>query len=290
MTKPQTEDFIEYQLDTGMSLSNAKDNAAMVQRVLKKKDPLAIFRSKRLKRNTKNKYRAALKHWARFTEDEQLLEQVSSPRITRAVKDHGGRFRSRIRGLSEADVDRLLRTIDAHKDDPKHPWTWPTLTLLVKLGLRPEVDLAYIQREAVVDALKHGDELWIDSKFSKERPVPVGGVQDALEALIEIPNWTFVADLISPQASEDTRVSSAYQAIYRKLKQVAEQAGLDASQVHPNRLRHSAAQRLYNLTKDIMLVQQLLGHSNIETTMIYLNLSKSKEAGEAIKQAYKKGN
>ncbi len=44
-------------------------------------------------------------------------------------------------------------------------------------------------------------------------------------------------------------------------------------------LRHTALTRLYKKTKDIRLVQEVAGHANISTTMIYydkLNIMESK--------------
>ncbi len=40
-------------------------------------------------------------------------------------------------------------------------------------------------------------------------------------------------------------------------------------------LRHTALTRLYEKTKDIRLVQKVVGHSNISTTMIYTHVSRA---------------
>lgn len=50
--------------------------------------------------------------------------------------------------------------------------------------------------------------------------------------------------------------------------------------VSPHKLRHSYATHVYEKTKDIKLVQELLGHENPSTTMIYTHLDdKSKHEG-----------
>lgn len=48
---------------------------------------------------------------------------------------------------------------------------------------------------------------------------------------------------------------------------VADRAGVDAT---PHQLRHTFAQTLYRQTRDIHLVQTLLGHADIKTTMVYV--------------------
>ena len=40
--------------------------------------------------------------------------------------------------------------------------------------------------------------------------------------------------------------------------------------MHPHQFRHAFAQGVYETTKDIRLVQLLLGHEHISTTQVYL--------------------
>lgn len=51
----------------------------------------------------------------------------------------------------------------------------------------------------------------------------------------------------------------------------AKKAGI-AKRVHPHLLRHTMATDLYKQTKDLRLVQKILGHASITTTTIYTHL------------------
>ena len=58
--------------------------------------------------------------------------------------------------------------------------------------------------------------------------------------------------------------------IWREMKQLCEHAGVEASKVFPHNLRHLFATAYYRAYKDIVKLADILGHSSIETTRIYL--------------------
>lgn len=64
--------------------------------------------------------------------------------------------------------------------------------------------------------------------------------------------------------------------IWRKMKSLCMAAGVAPSKVFPHNLRHLFASRFYQATRDIVKLADLLGHSSIDTTRIYL-LSTGKE-------------
>jgi integrase/recombinase XerD len=55
------------------------------------------------------------------------------------------------------------------------------------------------------------------------------------------------------------------------VKRYAAKAGID-KHISPHTLRHSFATDLYRETSKIRLVQKVLGHSDLSTTMIYTHI------------------
>jgi len=61
--------------------------------------------------------------------------------------------------------------------------------------------------------------------------------------------------------------------IWERMKKLCPGAGVDPKKVHPHALRHLFARLFYNITQDIAKLADLLGHSSIETTRIYIMTS-----------------
>lgn len=58
--------------------------------------------------------------------------------------------------------------------------------------------------------------------------------------------------------------------IWRQMKELCEQAGVSPKKVFPHNLRHLFARTFYGIEKDIAKLADILGHSNINTTRIYI--------------------
>ena len=54
------------------------------------------------------------------------------------------------------------------------------------------------------------------------------------------------------------------------MKAICRLAGVAASKVFPHNLRHLFARTFYRISHDVAKLADLLGHSSIETTRIYL--------------------
>ena len=74
------------------------------------------------------------------------------------------------------------------------------------------------------------------------------------------------------------------QGFWKLIKQYAERANIIAD-ITPHTLRHSFAAHLVQNGADLKSVQGMLGHSDISTTQVYMNLAASR-----MKEAYAKAH
>jgi integrase len=246
---------------------------------LKRRSKFAPLKDKDRSYNTRLTYYAALIKWAEFTEDEKFLKKMREPKTRDLLGEKTQRI---IMPLPEEDMVKFREALESLKGKPGvKVWVWPSISLMLKLALRGGVELCGIDRGKATEALTT-KRLQVMAKGGKWRPVPAGTVQDELRALLDVTGWARLADLISPYAKESTRLRAAYTAIWRSLREVAELAGIDSSEVHPHRFRHQRAVELLAQTGRIELVQQFLGHQDIKVTQTYTYADRSDEIDAAL--------
>ena len=58
--------------------------------------------------------------------------------------------------------------------------------------------------------------------------------------------------------------------IWRDMKNISSKAGINPEKVTPHNLRHLFARAFYSTNKDIVKLADVLGHSSVNTTRIYV--------------------
>lgn len=259
-------------------------------------DPLKFVLQKHLSYSTRHTYLAALRSWAEYAEDEDLQTRLHAPELRRVFRDsrreeHRSRDRHDVQPFSPEEEKRIYDVLKRWREDDELPaWQWPAVSMMFSLGLRAGADLAGLTHRDVDAALRSGVELVIVTKGNKERAVPAVLVLEELRALSELSQpWEILADLIVTDRSDGSsrKVTNAYERLRLCVKKLADDVGIPQREMHTHRFRHSAANRLYEVTKDIKKVQEFLGHNDAKTTMGYLKKHRTEAIGEDLLAAMK---
>ena len=112
------------------------------------------------------------------------------------------------------------------------------------------------------------------SDGEKERVIPFGdNARQALERYLKSGRAQLLKDIDSGYLFVNCSGNvMSRQGFWKLIKQYAAKAGIVAD-ITPHTLRHSYAAHLVQNGADLKAVQEMLGHSDISTTQVYLNMS-----------------
>lgn len=208
---------------------------------------------------------SGIKSFFKFLHNEGFLDEnpamlLETPRV--------GRHLPAV--LSVDEIDAMIAAIDPMKDEALR--NRAIMETLYGCGLRVS-ELVGLELSRT-----HLDEqyLLVTGKGSKERLVPMSPV--AVDAIKEYLEWRAEIDLqpgehnilfVSKRGKRLTRVM-----IFYIVKRLAEAAGIK-KEISPHTLRHSFATHLLEGGANLRAIQQMLGHTTIATTEIYLHLDRS---------------
>ncbi|MBQ6274675.1 MAG: tyrosine recombinase XerC [Oscillospiraceae bacterium] len=168
------------------------------------------------------------------------------------------------RYLEETECERLL----AACDDKYGLRDYAILMLFLSCGLRVS-ELVSLNLTDVYE-----DHVRVLGKGNKERVVYFGeGCREAIDDYLMVRNVEKVPEkdknaLFISQKNGRFGVRGVQQMLGKKLLT----AGLDPSRYSPHKLRHTAATLMLKHGVDTRALQEVLGHSNLNTTQIYTHL------------------
>lgn len=116
----------------------------------------------------------------------------------------------------------------------------------------------------------------VTGKGKKERIIPLAdSAIDALKEYIYNYRKFLIKDTTDYVFINKDGNKISRQGFFKILKSLCQKAGIK-KEVSPHTLRHSFATNLLNNGADLRVIQELLGHENLETTEIYSHLSNKK--------------
>ena len=121
-------------------------------------------------------------------------------------------------------------------------------------------ELQYI----TVEAVKHG-EAFVNCKGKNRRIFIVAELRKKLLSYIKTQNIKSGAVFVTKNGKPVSRHN-----IWRDMKALCKDAGVSPSKVFPHNLRHLFARTFYGIEKDIAKLADILGHTSINTTRIYI--------------------
>lgn len=203
--------------------------------------------------------------------DDNPASALKSPKIEKKIPEV----------LSMRDVDLLLKI--PSKNTPKELRDKAMLELLYATGMRVS-ELISLK----VNDVSINEEFLICHERNKDRVIPFGS--EAKQAIINyLKNGREEllgendSDILFPNCSGG---SMSRQGFWKLLKQYGKKAGIK-TEITPHTLRHSFASHLVENGADLKAVQEMLGHSEISTTQIYLNTG-NKRLREVYRKAHPK--
>ena len=199
-----------------------------------------------------------------------LLEEVIKKDPTQLL-DAPKRSRALPHTLSIQDVDILFSAID--HSTPEGQRNRAMLETLYSCGLR----VSELVSLRISDLYLDIGFVKVIGKGNKERLVPIGGTAVHQINLYREHIRTHLP--VIKKGHEDILFLNRRGAglsrimVFMIIKELATKAGLQGN-IHPHTLRHSFATHLVESGADLRAVQQMLGHSSITTTEIYVHLDR----------------
>lgn len=183
-----------------------------------------------------------------------------------------------VRRVVEIPAEEEAKAYEAEAD--KLPPGKRAMALLpLAMGLRAN-EACTLTRRSVERAAKHG-ELTVLRKRGHEQVLPAKHATKLFEELLSVKALKrvnlFESSLVGPKAwtvagqvlSTASKSIGAYHQLHEIIRECGRRAGIKG--LRPHKLRHAFATRMARDGAPLPVIQWMLGHSNIQTTMIYVH-------------------
>lgn len=212
---------------------------------------------------------SALRQFYRYVVSENVRKDdptstIDSPKQTRTLP----------KTLAESEVSLLIRTA-AQSGGADSVRLVCLLEMLYATGLRVS-ELVGLPLSSIGDDTQF---LMVEGKSGRERMVPLSEpAQKAIKSYLDVRQQFIGPDdkgtqaqwLFPSRTSESGHLTR--QRFAQLLKDLADEAGIEAGRVSPHVLRHAFATHLLSNGADLRAVQKMLGHADIATTQIYTHI------------------
>lgn len=180
--------------------------------------------------------------------------------------------------MSESEIKALIKTVEekAIVDVQKGRTTWPRFWMLIDLAINSGMRVSELAGLKIGGIYLNAREprLYVHGKGDKFRDIYIS--RDLMNHIKEYLKWK--RTIGDPIESEDFLLLSSHGEAYttRGLQYafkicIGEAAISESYSIHA--CRHSYGTYLYQKTKDLRMVQKQLGHSSINTTTIYADVT-----------------
>ncbi|MDR0927972.1 MAG: site-specific tyrosine recombinase XerD [Ignavibacteria bacterium] len=214
---------------------------------------------------TRNRYLAAVRgiHSYLFADNKissDVTELIELPRINRKIPDV----------MSVETIDSIINSIDI--STPAGIRDRAIIEVLYACGLR----VSELINLTAASILYEEDIIRVTGKGNKERIIPIGQ-----EALLWLDKYILGVRPLFYSSKTSTEIflnqrggKLSRMAIWNIINKYSKMVDVPF-QVHPHSFRHSFATHLLEGGADLRVIQELLGHSCINTTQIYTHIDMS---------------